>query len=121
MNPQKLLAAAVLSAAVFTPIKAHSDLVAYGAQDVYISACRPDLKSHEGKVKTTITFRNESASYVQTFWIDYKGNYKIYSTIPPGKQVIQKTYLTHPWMVKKEGRCIGMYWANEQGVTVAVR
>lgn len=68
------------------------------------------LASTESAAETEIIFINQTANDVKTYWSDYGGKRVFYQTVPAGGQVIQPTYLTHPWIVKDANdKCIATF------------
>lgn len=59
-------------------------------------------KSLKGDVKTTLRIKNQSKSVIKHIWLDYDGKEKPYGPIKPGGEVVQETYVTHPWVFKDE-------------------
>lgn len=64
-----------------------------------------------GKVATKVVFRNKSPKTVKTYWLDYSGKRKFYAQLKPGKNYVQSTYVTHPWIVTDASdNCLGVYY-----------
>jgi len=61
-----------------------------------------DLRSHDSGVPTEITFVNGMPDAISVFWINYDGQAQHYATLPPGEQLVQGTFLMHPWLVISE-------------------
>lgn len=71
------------------------------------------LRSLAGTTSTAITFVNNSATTIRTYWIDYQGTRKFYAEVQPGRSYVQQTYLTHPWVVtNSQEDCLGVYMPN---------
>jgi Caspase domain/VHL beta domain len=69
-----------------------------------------DAKSIEGKQATTMLFQNNRASPVRIYWLDYQGQRKLFADLAPGRQHVQRTYMTHPWIVTDDTeRCFALY------------
>lgn len=65
-------------------------------------------KSITGKTPTVIKFVNKTAGTVQLYWLSYAGTLVYYYTVPPGKTVPAKTWVTHPWLVlNSKFVCVG--------------
>lgn len=79
------------------------------------------LRSTNGDLPTTITFVNRAGEPVKLYWLDYEGKRKLYETIPPGKQTVQPTFVTHPWLVTDaQDRPWGIYLPDAQPRTVEI-
>jgi hypothetical protein len=77
-----------------------------------LQACLQErsVRSLEGSSSTEITFINNSANTISTYWIDYEGRRKFYNSVPPGSSYVQPTYVTHPWVVtNSQELCLGLY------------
>ena len=81
-----------------------AELFQFGA----IQQLAPQSCSYEGHIKsvaafstpTAIRFVNNSANVAfQVFWLDYNGNRVFYATLSPGQSYVQRTFLTHPWVI----------------------
>jgi len=88
------------------------------------AACQDEGKSKSLKGDTTaaLTVINNSDEVVQTFWLDYNGDRVLYEQVAPHTSYVQKTWLTHPWVVASaSGACYRFVVMNarEQTVTVA--
>lgn len=59
------------------------------------------LRSQRGDTQIEIEFVNKLDEMVVVYWIDYKGKENEYFELQPGESKKQKTYVTHPWIVKK--------------------
>ncbi len=67
-------------------------------------------RSIEGKQATTMLFQNNRASPVRIYWLDYQGQRKLFAEVAPGRQHVQRTYITHPWIVTDDTeRCFALY------------
>jgi len=67
------------------------------------------IKSLRADVETEILFRNDTDAARSVNWIDYSGKVVQYSVVPPGQELKQPTFLTHPWMIADErGTCLGV-------------
>jgi hypothetical protein len=64
------------------------------------------LKSENSNEPAKIRFINESGAVIVIQWIDFKGALKEYGELQPGAEMIQETFLTHPWVTAyREGGC----------------
>ena len=50
-----------------------------------------------------IRFINARPDRVQVAWLDLAGRPVRYATLDPGQEYVQTTYVTHRWMVQREG------------------
>lgn len=64
-----------------------------------IAAVRQNLKSIWSQGFVKIEFFNQSTDTVKIEWIDYDGNNKEYSRMPPNHSYFQHTYRGHPWLI----------------------
>lgn len=79
------------------------------------------LKSTDGKTPFNLTFANNTNETLQTLWLDYNGKRVFYRDIPPGTSYVQRTFITHPWVVAdKSGRCLRLYVTDGRQNTVTV-
>lgn len=68
------------------------------------------LKSKESSTAARITFINKSGATRVIQWKAFDGGYKEYATLEPGQELVQETYLTHPWMaVNGPGDCANAF------------
>lgn len=60
--------------------------------------------STAGGMNTTFAVRNRYKEPVSMYWIDFKGNAKLYATIKPGETIVQQSAGWHVWhfSTKKE-------------------
>ncbi len=77
------------------------------------------LRSLEGSVKTYIRFDNYLGQDVNLYWINYEGERVFYSSLQPGRSILQETYVTHPWVVTKKSasgqeECVAIFQAASQ-------
>jgi VHL beta domain len=64
------------------------------------------VKSRPGGAAVTVTFFNGGNVPGEIYWIDFDGNWKKYHTLGPNRNVQQRTYGGHPWVVVfPGGRC----------------
>ena len=77
------------------------------------------LRSELSKVPAKIHFINESDATLIIQWIDFKGALKEYGELQPGAELVQDTYVTHPWIAAyQEGSCRQLFLPLE-GASVA--
>jgi hypothetical protein len=77
------------------------------------------LKSETSKEPAKIHFINESGATLIIQWIDFKGALKEYGELQPGAELVQDTYVTHPWIAAyQEGSCRQLFLPAE-GASVA--
>lgn len=77
------------------------------------------MKAVNGDVKSTITFTNRTKDKQTVYWVDYEGKRHNYQELDPGESYDQPTFMTHPWVVTgKNGKCVGVYLAERQKITV---
>ena len=69
------------------------------------------LRSLEGATSTNIIFVNQSEITIRTYWLNYEGRRVFYAEVPPGKNYVQQTYVTHPWVItnNRSGDCVAIY------------
>lgn len=98
--------------------------------------CNNELayRSQFGVTTATIRFANRSIREVRPdgttyreavtyniYWLNYKGERVLYKVLAPGEQVVQQTFLTHPWLVTRarDGSCVGIFLpTTEDGVVI---
>lgn len=77
------------------------------------------LRSENSKEPAKIHFINESGATLIIQWIDFKGALKEYGELRPGAELVQDTYVTHPWIAAyQEGSCRQLFLPAE-GSSVA--
>ncbi len=77
------------------------------------------LKSQRSKEPAKIHFINQSGGRVIVQWIDFDGGLKEYGQLEPGAELVQETFLTHPWITAyEEGSCRQMFLPRD-GISVA--
>jgi len=69
------------------------------------------FKSINGK-PIKVTFKNSTDRPLEFQWYGYDGALTSYSTMQPGRGVIQGTYAGHPWGVFTDGQQVGV-WNDE--------
>jgi VHL beta domain len=79
-------------------------------------------KSVDAKQATTIVFQNNRDVRVRIYWLNYQGQREHFQDLAPGRQHVQETYVSHPWIVTEEnGRCIGLYMPEATRRQVEIR
>jgi hypothetical protein len=77
------------------------------------------LKSQRSDKPAKIRFVNESDGTIILQWIDFSGALKEYGEVPPGAQLTQDTFITHPWIAAyQEGSCRQLFMPGD-GLTIA--
>jgi hypothetical protein len=77
------------------------------------------FKSKQSDKSAKIRFVNESGATLIIQWIDFKGALKEYGELQPGAEMIQETFLTHPWIAAyQEGSCRQLFLPGD-GVSIA--
>lgn len=77
------------------------------------------LKSERSNEPAKIRFINESGATLIILWIDFKGALKEYGELQPGAEMIQDTFITHPWIAAyQEGSCRQLFLPGD-GVSIA--
>lgn len=59
-------------------------------------------RSIEGSTKKDLVFRNKLKEPVKVYWLTHEGKRKFYFTLTPGREMVQHTYVTHPWVITNE-------------------
>jgi hypothetical protein len=55
----------------------------------------------------TIHFANSAFRTLKIYWLDFKGNRKLYKTLRHGQDYVQPTYARHMWVaVDETGTCV---------------
>jgi hypothetical protein len=73
-------------------------------------SAEPNLRSVEGLTHAPIEFVNLSGQARRLYWLDYGGARVFYNALEPGRNVVENTYLTHPWVVADAAdACLGIY------------
>jgi len=79
------------------------------------------LRSIRWDAPTTMTFVNNTADPLRTYWLDYQGKRKFYAEIPAGQSYVQRTYVTHPWVVTNhDDDCLGVYMPARSARRIAL-
>jgi VHL beta domain len=80
------------------------------------------LRSQNSDTPTTIRFKNARGQTIRTYWLDFGGVQRFYTTIEPGEIFVQPTYLTHPWIILDEaGNCIGPFMPRKGLREITIR
>ncbi len=61
-----------------------------------------DLRAGGGNGETKITFVNRTSTLVKVFWLEDETQKREYTTLAPGKEWSQNTYIGHAWLVTDE-------------------
>jgi hypothetical protein len=78
-----------------------------------------DLRSRATRQRSRIVIRNDRASQVSLFWLDWRGWRRSYGEVPAGGLGSQPTYVTHPWLVTgADGKCLGIVLPEKGGTWV---
>ena len=84
-----------------------------------ISAARagcydPDSDRATAGPPSKITFENRTGDTLQISWIDYNGDTRLYSTLPPGRTYSASTFVTHKWIATTlDGTCVGTVFRSD--------
>lgn len=73
------------------------------------AASAQTARSINSKNAVQVTFKNNTLSTLDVYWLDYSGGEKKYATLAPGKLVTFPTFETHPWRFKAGDRVIDTY------------
>ena len=112
-----------MGAILLPSVVAPSTVVAGSSRIVPDAACDRDgkAKSKNGDVKAALTVINNSDEAVKTYWLDYDGKRVFYEDVAPHTSYVQKTWLTHPWVVTSvDGDCYRFLVMNAKEQTVTV-
>lgn len=74
--------------------------VAASLPDAEAVSCKTaaTMKSKESSAAAKITFINKSGATRVIQWKTFDGGYQQYATLEPGQELVQETFLTHPWI-----------------------
>lgn len=82
---------------------------------------RRHVRSISGDVPTSVRFANRSGARIRIHWLDYQGMRKLYQTLDDGAQYVQKTFITHPWLVTDErNNALSVYFPDAQPRTITI-
>lgn len=69
----------------------------------------------------SLVFRNNYRGTVIVNWIDFDGNRRFQTDIPPGGELRQPTVLDHPWLISTtQGECLGVYMPRAPARVVTI-
>ena len=73
-----------------------------------IGCSQKKSRSLGSKTKVNLKFVNQSKKIKNVFWLNFKGKKKLYKKLNPRESYVQRTYLTHPWLVEEAvgGQCV---------------
>jgi hypothetical protein len=82
------------------------------------AACarEPDFASRPSSEPTGMTFVNRSDRSVYIFWLDFRGERRLYRTLTPGGHTVQQTFIGHNWLVATSEQCIGIFKAAPESL-----
>jgi eukaryotic-like serine/threonine-protein kinase len=86
--------------------------LSFSAQGLTKDSCSVEgtVRSAPSKRGVTLDIINYSAYSVEEIWLSFTGGRVLYSTIPPGREVSQPTYVGHFWlMANRSGQCASIY------------
>ncbi len=102
------------------PIALASDAAA-GAAAKAGCAATGVLRSRESTVPARLVLRNATAEAVRMFWLDFQGNWRAYALVATGGLQVQKTFLSHPWLLADtSGRCLAVVMPKKDGSYVVL-
>jgi hypothetical protein len=87
------------------------------------SSClsEPDRVSLEGQAPAELTVVNNTDATFDLFWLDYAGTRVYYRDAPPHTSQVQKTWLTHPWILTDpDGKCYLLIVMTSQRQTMTI-
>jgi len=82
-------------------------------------ACKhePDLASRGSSEPTAMTFVNRSDTTLDLYWLDFRGQRRLYHHLTPGARAKQDTYIGHYWLLATpDGVCLGIFKAAPQSL-----
>jgi hypothetical protein len=72
------------------------------------------------EVPATIHFANSAFRTLKIYWLDFKGNRKLYKTLRHGQDYVQPTYAKHMWIaVDETGTCVDGAFIAKPGENLA--
>jgi von Hippel-Lindau disease tumor supressor len=78
-------------------------------------------RSIEGQVATSVRFSNLRQSDIAIYWLNDSGKRELYQRVPPQKDFVVSTYLTHPWLVAdSDDNCLAIYQPQPNPALVQV-
>ncbi len=79
------------------------------------------LRSKRGDEPAEMAFVNKSPHTIRIYWINYDGGRQFYAEVRPGREHVQRTYRTHPWVVTdRRENCLGIYYPYRHGRHVVI-
>jgi hypothetical protein len=87
------------------------------------SSCADEstYKSLKGDTAAQLEVINKSPETVKIWWLDYNGKRVLYQQLPPFTMYVQRTWLTHPWVITNlGGRCYRFLVMTSQLQSVTV-
>lgn len=87
------------------------------------SSCADEstYKSLKGDAPAALEVFNKSPETVKVWWLDYSGKRVLYQVLPPFTDYVQRTWLTHPWVITDvNGRCYRFLVMTSQLQSVTV-
>lgn len=87
------------------------------------SSCADEstYKSLKGDAPAALEVFNKSPETVKVWWLDYSGKRVLYQVLPPFTDYVQRTWLTHPWVITSaSGACYRFLVMNSQEQSVTV-
>ena len=70
-------------------------------------------KSTNDDTPIYINFKNGKKSPISLFWISYNGELTFYAEVYPGYDFTLQTFVSHPWVIKKNDHIIASLRPNE--------
>jgi hypothetical protein len=93
------------AAAAATPTPSPPSTAETEAEELACAEAK-DVKSERSDKAVKLRFVNESEGTIIIQWIDFNGALKEYAQLQPGKELVQDTFMTHPWIAAyQEGSC----------------
>jgi|GEM_PF-1133102 len=84
-------------------------------------AAEAGLKSRSSAEAARMVFRNGTAEAVRMFWLDFQGNRRAYQLVPGGGLHIQRTFVSHPWLLADStGKCLAVVMPKRDGSYVVL-
>ncbi|MBR8657470.1 hypothetical protein KDH83_29565 [Achromobacter sp. Marseille-Q0513] len=102
-----LLAVTLGAAVLALPAASHALSPATHAERTPCAGEGKTLRSHDAARPTQIEFINHGKEIKTIYWLNYEGRRVYYTRLQPGDSYIQKTYVSHPWVVTSDdlGTC----------------
>ncbi|AUT49462.1 hypothetical protein [Achromobacter sp. AONIH1] len=101
------LARCVVVAIVALPAASHALSPATHAERTSCAGEGKTLRSRDAARPTQVEFINHGKEIKTIYWLNYEGRRVYYTRLQPGDSYIQKTYVSHPWVVTSDdlGTC----------------